>query len=92
MSQDTDSVPIDLDYFQWRERRNIDGVDRLLIPCSDPNLYERPADGTFATVAEAIDYLEACFEHEYDPGTWVLVHYRGIEVAPTEYKPPTGAS
>jgi hypothetical protein len=74
---------IDLDHYAWRERVTIDGEPRLLIPCADPERYEEPADGIFSTVDEAVVYLELFgFESEYDPETWVLVHYVGT-VVPT---------
>lgn len=69
---------IDLDFYEWRERVIMDGVERLLIPCGDPHRFEFAADGISASVEEAVAYLENFgFEEDYDPNTWVLVHYVG---------------
>lgn len=66
---------IDLDYYAWRERSTIDGTDRLLIPWSNPALYEYDFGFVFATAQEAIDFKaedEAAADED-----WVLVHYTG---------------
>lgn len=47
-------------WFCWRVYETPEGEDkpRLLIPHSDPNLYEYPLDGLFGTPEEAIEYLK----------------------------------
>lgn len=71
---------IDLNFYQWKERVNVDGVTRLLNPCRDPFIYETEIDFVFKTKQEAIDCIyEFNLDNTYyDPDTWVLVHYTGI--------------
>ncbi len=71
-------LPADLDHYAWRVPAVIDGEQRLLIPHSNPRVFEDPADGISATVAEAIEYLEGFgFADAAVDERWVLVHYRG---------------
>jgi hypothetical protein len=70
--------PIDLNFYAWREwTTDASGDQRLLVPWSDPQLYEYPADGISATVEEALEYREQIGAQ--DEG-WVLVHYVGTQV------------
>ena len=65
-------MTIDLNHFCWRERQ-ADG--RLLTPCADPMVYEMEFDMIFDTAEAAVEFVDDLME--YDPDTWVLVHYVG---------------
>lgn len=78
---------IDLDFFAWRERRVVDGEERLLVPCADDQVYEQSMDFLFATADEAIDAITGLgFDDQYDSDTWVLVRYTG-SIVPLERDP-----
>lgn len=68
--------PLDLDFYCWRERVTSAGVERLLVPCSDPMRYEFPIDFVFDSPQAALDAVES-FEDVFDADSWVLVHYTG---------------
>lgn len=74
--------PLDLDYFTWRKPVTVDGEPRLLIPCSDPMLYEYPADAIFTDCDDAMEYRDDVWEDE-DTSEWVLVRYVGSIVPGT---------
>jgi hypothetical protein len=66
---------IDLNHYTWRTEWE-DGPS-LVVPCSNPNDYEYPADGIFSTVDEAIRYRDEWIEDGHDCTEWVLVKFVG---------------
>jgi hypothetical protein len=74
---------LDLDYFAWRERAVIDGEERLLVPWSDPRLYEFAFDFIYLSKEEALEGKDS-YDEAIDED-WVLVHYNGTIVDPSEF-------
>ena len=55
-------------HFVWREQTEVDGVLRLLVPWSDPMVYEHPFDYLFDSEEEARERKEEIAPEE----DWVL--------------------
>lgn len=73
---------LDLDHYCWRERAfDEDGDERLLVPHSDPDLYEFPIDFIFPTVDAALAWKAEAIDEEWvdhlEANAWVLVHMMG---------------
>lgn len=72
---------IDLDYYCFRERTQDENGERLLIPRSNPGLYEEPIDYVFPSSVEAVAWLSEALDEEWvdedEVADWVLVHYTG---------------
>lgn len=63
-------------YYAWREKVHEDGEEHLVVPRSDPRLYEYPIDFVFPTPTEAVDWVNAWVGDEDDiteVASWLLV-------------------
>ena len=74
---------IDLNFYAWRVPVVEDGVERLLVPHSDPHEHEFPFDLIFGSSSEAHETLaEYGYDEEAEEEGWVLVYFNGIRFDP----------
>lgn len=75
---------IDLDFYCFREQIDDGDGPRLLVPHSNPRLYEYPIDYVFASSGEALVWLGEAIDDEQidadEANSWVLVHYTGTTI------------
>ncbi len=67
-------------HYEWRERVG----ERLVVPCSDPYVYEQAADGQFDTLDEALAYRTEWFADDPDANgdDWLLLFVTSEVVTP----------